>query len=74
MSIVTKTAPMPALPPIREQLVDDLMQHADHASDKVAMRAPVRGHLPDILNLTAKLTLGLLVVCMYVPLIRDMLS
>ena len=74
MTTPTNTAQMPGLPPIRTQLVDDLMQHADHTAERAAMRAPVRGHLPDFPNLTAKLTLGLLIVCMYVPLIRDVIG
>lgn len=73
MKTVTQSAPLPALPPIRADLVDDLMLHADHAAG-VSERAVERGALPDIVNLTAKLTLYLLILCMYVPLVRDFLG
>jgi hypothetical protein len=69
-----KAAALPALPPIQGPLVDHLMQHAEHVSARAEVSAPARGHLPDILNLTAKLTLGMLILCMYVPLIRDVLG
>ena len=73
MTTPTQSAPTSILPPIRADLVDDLMLHAKQVTP-AEVHPDGRGTLPDIVNLTAKLTLCLLILCMYVPLLRDFLG
>lgn len=63
----THTAPM-GLPPIQANLVDALMQHADSATS-LPQTKRARSTIPDFTAHTAKLTLVLFVVCLYVRLI-----